>query len=259
MNPAILALGALLFLAPAKNTKPVAKAKTTKASKSAKSAKAVYYPEFDGKRIFILGDSLSMVDGTPGGRLAKRLHESGASVEVNAIGGRSAGSFLSDKGNCDYPQGKKGPKRCDGGHGLDQLEDMVASFDPDIALIMLGTNDVANICVGGSKKAGVSSLKKIVDYLEKRGVKVIWIGPPAFPAWDQPHYEKRVAPFYGDLVKASEKLVPEIADALGVPWIDSRKLTSDLTSKEHRADGIHFRKGADKWAARLAEAVADLL
>lgn len=262
MSPFIipLALGAMIFLTPSKK---IASQGTKKGSSKAASVKtsAKAFGGLSGQRIFLLGDSLSMLPSTPGGKLAAILRASGAKVEVNAIGGRSSFSFLSAKGNCDYPQGKKGPKRCDGGDGAGQLATMLKSFKPTVALVMLGTNDTSNVSVGGSESAHLAAFTKIINQLEEGGAKVIGIGPPAFPTWDQPHgFKNAKGEVYAsaDLRKASAAFVPKLAK-LYDNFIDSRPLTEDLTSKAARPDGIHFHAGATKWAERLAEKISKLL
>ncbi len=255
----LLGVGALLLAGHGKKTgasaKTTAKGKTVKASAKVKaSSPSVHYASVDGKRILLIGDSLSMVANSPGGRLAQRLRDSGAKVLVNATGGRSAGSFLSKKGNCDS-------NGCDGGHGADQLAKALASFNPDVALIMLGTNDLCNVAAGGGEKFQLDSFAKIIGQMEDAGVKVIGIGPPMFPASDQPHKFKRGKPpvvyAKGDLIATGKTFIPKLA-AKYKPgqFIDSRDLTVDLATMANRKDGIHFTSGGDVWAARLAEAVA---
>ena len=267
MSPyiAILGLGALLFSGAAR--KPPLKV-TSKGSKTVKASAKVtpsrHYASVDGKRILILGDSLSMLPNTPGGHLARRLADSGAIVEVNAIGGRYAGSFLKGT-NCDNG-GPGGAKRCDPGPGADQLATTIAGFDPDVAIIMLGTNDLCNVSAGGSEKSQLDAMSKIIKQLGEAGVKVVGVGPPAFPSEDQPHKFKKGKPprvyATGDLIATGKTFIPKLEKRYtdkGFHFIDSRLLTVDLSTMAYRPDGIHFRKGGDTWAERLAEEVAKAL
>jgi lysophospholipase L1-like esterase len=180
-------------------------------------------------------------------------------VEVNSKGGRSANSFWGSK---------KGSEKA--GRGEDQLADALLRLRPgDIALVMLGTNDVSGVSTTPTMESGfLNNMKNIVKKLHDAGVTVIGIGPPAFPPEDQPHQFKKGKPpkvyATGDVVATSKTFVPKLKKVytdLNEQFIDSRDITSDLATMAQRRDGIHFtdHDAADAWAARLAEAVSSCL
>jgi lysophospholipase L1-like esterase len=216
----------------------------------------------NGKRVGIIGDSHSTdFPGTPGQQVKKRLEALGYDVEVNAIGSRSSYSFLKGSTTAVYKlkSGKKVVKEPDTGDV--QIEKWLASFDPDYVLIMLGTNDAANVATGGSEKIHLEAFTSIIRQLKEAGVEVIGVGPPMFPKSKISTYtnKKTGVSTSGSPYEASLTFVPKL-EALylkeGADFIDSRPLTSDiLTPEQGRSeDGIHFKgKGGDKWAARIVK------
>ncbi len=156
-----------------------------------------------GKRILLLGDSLSVGKGSLGGQLAQRLTEAGATVTVNALGGRSSNSFVSGSGPHE-PDGK----------GAGQLELELAD-GVDAAVILLGTNNLAGLAVKNPIKATKKSFDQIVSQLLSAGVEVYGIGSP--------HYEKR--PEFGPF---EEQLADTLEGVYGAGhFIDARPLTGN--------------------------------
>ena len=154
-----------------------------------------------GKKILFLGDSISAGKGTAGGQLVALLRAAGAEVTVNALGGRSAASFV--RGS----RGLKEPEK-----GLLQLADAV-NDGIDTAIIFLGTNDLAGLAVGNTKEQTIKPFRAIVTQLRTAGVEVYGIGAP--------HYEKRP-----DLVDYEDGLREELEDVYGRGrFIDAGPLT----------------------------------
>ncbi len=211
-------------------------------------------PVVRGRRILIVGDSLSLEKyngkavSSPGAQLAKLFRAEGAEVKVHALGGRSMLSF------------RQGSTNGETAGGLVQLENLINLFVPDWVLFLLGTNDEANIAAGGQTvKKALEAWQEVINFVLQKKVPVIIVGPPAF------------APELSIYTRAngSKHNIPEVEPAfiaglssLGVPFIDSRPLTSDLTSKKDRpvekksGRAIHFTtKAGTLWAQRLYEAL----
>lgn len=215
--------------------------------------------------VIIFGDSLSAewppkkvefeapFSGAPGQVLATLLTEHGATVMINAIGGRSALGFV---------QGSTCTKRSNGkcvgvkepGTAVDQIRQIAKTFRPKLAIIFLGTNDSGNIAAGGSQKAVLAAYETIISALRAEGIKVIGVGPPAFS--NDFSGEKQNPKFDGGKIEqASASLAKELRKLYGAEFfIDSRPLTADLRepSQGRTADKIHFGgKASAKWAARI--------
>lgn len=131
-----------------------------------------------GKVILWIGDSISVdsFKGKPvkslGNRVKARLIDAGFVVVDNSLGGRSANTFIAGTRKLKEPQ-----------KGIEQLQDHVDHDQPDIAIVMLGTNDLAGLAIGNKIGPTEKNFQKIVDFLRKNGVRVIGIGSP--------HYEEK--------------------------------------------------------------------
>ena len=112
-------------------------------------------PSVSGRRVFVLGDSLSSGRSSPGAVFASLLAESGAQVQVNAKVGRSANGFI---------------RLEDGEATLARVRD---GFDPDIVYVVLGTNDL-----GLNLEVDARQFERIRSAFPRASV---WgVGPPAF-------------------------------------------------------------------------------
>jgi len=174
-------------------------------------------PDVRGKKIAIVGDSLSSGQFSPGAVMASNL-KGAAAVKINARVGRSANNFY---GREDHAA---------------QLADLRA-WEPDIVIVVLGTNDIGlNMKVDGQKMAALR------DGLAAGGADVWAFGPPSFPAGR----EREGAP----AVKAM------MSKVFTGRFIDLQPLTADLTTSAHRtSDGIHFTAaGGRATGERMAEA-----
>lgn len=110
-------------------------------------------PPVDGKKVLIVGDSLSASLSAPGQVLGAGLLGA-AQVQVNAKVGRSARSFWTE-GVPLVPTG----------------------FTPDVAIVVLGTNDIV---VGAA--ADRAAMQRLRDQLVAGGAEVWAFGPPSFAA-----------------------------------------------------------------------------
>lgn len=195
------------------------------------AAKATPLPK--RSKILLLGDSLSgdqaaLLPGTLGGNLGKLLEESGRAVYGNAMGARSASSFVRGSG----VKGHKEPAK-----GKEQLEDAIDA-GVDTAIILLGTNDLAGMAKGNPIAATIKPFKAIVGQLRDAGVEVYGIGAP--------HYQDRE-----DFWPYEETLSSALRDLYGADhFIDAGPLTGNY--KMH-AGG----KSAKAFAERLFVALTN--
>jgi len=223
------------------------------------------------ERVLIIGDSLSSewppkkveyeapFSGAPGHVLAKLLTDHGATVLINAIGGRSALSFVQGS-TCTARKNKVCVGVKEPVPGVQQIEQIAKTFKPQTAIIILGTNDSGNAAAGGSQKAVLGAFEKIIDALRAQGIKVIGVGPPAFS--NSFTGEKQNEKFDGGKIeRASATLAVELQKRYGAGFfIDSRPLTADLKepSQGRSQDKIHFGgKASVKWATRIFEQLTE--
>jgi lysophospholipase L1-like esterase len=207
-----------------------------------------------GKQILIIGDSLS--DGTsakpgtygappqpprtPGQFLATALEQAGAKrVRVQARGGRAAAHWIKHRdcvkkdtqGDCTefYPK-----------RGLEIIADEIRDHRPDIAIIILGTNDLSYDVQ--TNRTAFTQLKTPFDLA---GIPVFHIGPPAF----DPTQRAKEYKLAGNVVAVGREL-------FGKRFLDAQPMTQDiLTPEQGRAgDFVHFKlAGAKLWATRMAD------
>jgi lysophospholipase L1-like esterase len=175
----------------------------------------------NGKKILILGDSLSASASAPGGVLGAQLRAAGGIVRVNGRVSRSAENFFSGKNGEDGAQ----------------VLAAEASYRPDIVVVMLGTNDM-----GLNPSADALGFQRIASAFPQAQR---WaIGPPAFARAD---YTREAAVVYVTLASVFG------ADRV----IDWRGLSVDQVAAPARSgDGVHFTSaGARVAGERLAAAV----
>jgi len=209
-----------------------------------------------GKQILIIGDSLS--DGTsakpgtfgvppqppstPGQFLATKLEQAGAKpVRIQARGGRAAAHWIKYRDCVQRDADKKCiafyPKR-----GLKIIDDEIRDYRPDVAIVILGTNDLS--LDADTNRMAFAQLKEPFD---RAGIPVFHVGPPAF----DPTHRAEESKLAGSVVQIG-------TDLFGKRFLDARAMTADiLTPTQGRAgDYVHFKlSGAKVWAARMAEAL----
>lgn len=228
------------------------------------------------QRLLLIGDSLSVREAskahptiplengspfghTPGQRLAEHLTDAGATVLVNAIGGRNINGFVKGSTCGRY----KTNTVCEPAPGIAQLERLIDEFDPQTLLLMLGTNCVAGIAVQpteekqkAEQKHVLSNYRKVVEAVQAKGKRVVGIGPPDF----DPSFLYRSKYGKGYLQEANDRFVPALAKIFGPGnFVDSRALTQDLVTpaQGRSTDFIHFGgKASAKWASRLFDVLA---
>jgi len=169
-------------------------------------------PKVAGKRIILIGDSLSAGSQTPGGVMAQALRDAGAQVTVLAQNGRSAYGYMASSGGSE----------------------LSGEAPPDLAIIMLGTNDIDL----NNDSATAAALRQIADLLAPADV---WgIGPPSFPG--NSNYAQNV----GRMVELERAVYGSDR------FIDARAMTPQTGRSP---DGIHFGAGAaSEFGASLASA-----
>lgn len=181
-------------------------------------------PPINGLRIVIVGDSLSAGPHTPGQVLADQLSVRGATVTVNARVGRSANNFY---GREDWRA---------------QLQ-QIASARPDVAIVVLGTNDIGlSMAVDGQR------MTQLRDALAGAGADVYAFGPPAFPPGSR-------------LVAGQPAVVAMMRGVFGARFHDLTPRTADLVTTKYRTgDQVHFTAaGGDVAGQRMAQTMIDQL
>lgn len=176
-------------------------------------------PPVRGLRIVIVGDSLSASAHAPGRVLGDRLAADGATVTVNARVGRSANNFY---GREDWRQ---------------QLQ-QIAAAKPDVAIVVLGTNDI-----GLTMSVDQQRMAQLRDALRAAGADVYAFGPPAFPP--------------GSRLEAGQpQVVAMMRGVFGADrFLDLTPTTRDLVGSKHRtSDQVHFTAaGGDVAGQRMAD------
>lgn len=178
-----------------------------------------------GKKILLVGDSLSVGAASPGGVLATALTEAGARVRVLAEEGLSAPSLVKT--------------------GISTLAAEL-SRGPTLVIFFLGTNDVG--IAQSTDEAAFTSLAQLV---EGAGAVAVAVGPPSFPLSAKNSSGKSMA-------DGSILVYESLKKVFGVKLLSSREMTADiLTTEQGRAsDGIHFStEGASLFGQRLAAAL----
>lgn len=140
----------------------------------------------EASRVLLFGDSLAAGLTTPMSQLAA---ETGATYVGKGISGT----------------------RIDQWDDSPWLDETLASFEPTIILISLGTNDEATSAGAVDRQA--PHLDALLEKLHASGADIVWVGPPAlpFPRQGVSDMIRANVPFYFD----SEQLdIPRSPDGL---------------------------------------------
>lgn len=177
-----------------------------------------------GSRLLLVGDSQSVASWSPGRQLAQLLEAAGYRVRVLAVGGKTAAYFAGGKGS--------------------QAFAAALAERPAVVLVFLGSNELANVAIGGSEKAQLNGHQRLKDAILQAGARPLFVGPPAFRA------DVKSAGGGAPLVAAMASLVPKLRTVYGEKnFIDARPYTPD-----HK--GIHFdKKSAKAFALAVGPAV----
>lgn len=181
-------------------------------------------PDVRGKRVLIFGDSLSAGTVSPGAVLAQHLNASGATVRVDARVGRSAYNFY-------------------GREDVRARLEAARAFDPDIVIVVLGTNDI-----GLSMKVDGQRMTQLRDELRQTAEEVWAFGPPSFPASGPGSTQHAGAP----------AVVAMMRSVFGRRFIDLRPASADLVDvgTSRTSDGVHFTgAGARTLGERMHEQI----
>ena len=208
-------------------------------------------------RIVLIGDSITQGRKAKGDRamtyswrcpLWKKLVDAGASFDF--VGSLKIG-FEGDADWKDY-KGKSFDRDHEGHWGWKtrdiraKLGGWLGGYTPDIALILLGSNDPGGKMTSDETKA---EMQKIIELLRKRNPKVTVLLAPPFHEW-KPFPEVRTK--YRDLARELNTKASgvEYVD-LGTGWVSNPK--ADGT---HTVDWVHPNpKGDEKLAAGWFEAL----
>lgn len=177
----------------------------------------------EGKRVLIVGDSLSVGPLSFGGRLKKTIEKGGASsVSLVAVGGASARSI--------------------------QRQPLFISAslkEYDVAFILLGTNDAANVSVGADFQSVVSSFAQLKTKITTD--RLVGCGSQAFGQRAQDKYKGI------NFVAAS---LNESIDSLFYKFVSLYSITEPFGSELRTKDGVHFTsKGYELMTDKFVEAL----
>ncbi len=185
------------------------------------------------RRFLVLGDSILF--GAFGVDLGDRLRDRGGDVWMYGSCGASSMSFLrgvrSECGAVRFEPGRP-VERVTGPAPTPRLDTVLASSQPDAALLVLGTNF---LCCAAEAAPDVRAL---VDRLSAAHVPCLWVGLPSFQKPSSPTVSRHYA---------------MLADTLGdrCSLLDARSL--DITFRDV-GDRVHV---APESAHRWADAVVD--
>jgi hypothetical protein len=114
---------------------------------------------------------------------------------------------------------------------------------PDLLIVSLGTNDVANAASGGGDLASKCDqiVQRVMRLADKYSpAKVIWVGPP----WLKDTWQWAKNDYTAQLYDAAKRA--------GVPVFDSREATKAAV-QAGSGDGVHLGdKGSKVWAQAIA-------
>lgn len=134
--------------------------------------------------------------------MGQALTDAGAIVQINARVGRSAHNFWGRE------------------DAAAQLA-AIRAFDPDLAIVELGTNDL-----GLSMTVDRQQMLKIRDALADTGAAVYAFGPPSFAS--------------STSSDQAVDVISMMSSVFGSRLVDLRPLTRDLTTTGRTGDGVHF-------------------
>ncbi len=141
-------------------------------------------------------------------------------------------------------------------NGLQYLEPCLQSHDPDIFVVMLGTNDLKNE-FNKSALQIADSLKAYVPLLEKHAPQArVIVVAPAIVDPNQPIFQEELVERFGNDSQKSVLLVQElkrVATEIGAVFVDSNDVVVQ------GPDGIHWTKESHaKFGKALAERIKEM-
>jgi len=185
-----------------------------------------------GANILIVGDSQSVKENphSPGQLLAGKLRAAGFGVRVLAVGGKTAYYFsLTQEGRA--------------------LLSGELAQRPAVVLVFLGSNELANVAVGGSEKSQAKGHQALRDLIIKAGARPFFVGPPRFGA--KVHSKDKDGKDQGEPL---ENFTDSLTPRLRAVYTERDFLDARPFCPVHK--GIHFDKdSAEDFAAALAPAI----
>jgi lysophospholipase L1-like esterase len=141
-------------------------------------------------------------------------------------------------------------------NGLQYLEPCLQSHDPDVFVVMLGTNDLKKE-FGRSAAEIADSLKQYVPLLEKHAPQVrVIVVAPAIVDPTQPIFQEELVERFGNGAQKSVQLVHElkrVAAEIKAVFVDSNDYVVQ------GPDGIHWTKESHaKFGKALAIKIAEI-
>jgi len=201
-------------------------------------------------RILVIGDSHTT--GTfKDGLLAKLDAETDFRTAAYGSCGSSPQHWMGNPKNafttrCGYytrDYAKKSPVPLPVKHLTPDLHELLASDKPDVVVIAMGTNQLAN-SLGGSE----SAIADIIGLAKKDGAKCIWVGPPDVGAKAKGAANHAV--FYDMLTRTTNRK--------GCSLVDSRPSTDPADVE--RVYWVHYSGNAGRsWGTAVGKRVVEIV
>ena len=199
-------------------------------------------------RVLPVGDSIT--DGQVGRNsyryfLYRRLIDAGYGVDF--VGGRTRND-VGDPANFDYDQNHEGHSGWRAENILENIVNWVQSYNPEIVLLHIGTNDIWR---GDSVASTVSEVAGIIDAIRgvNPGIKIVLA--QIIPLVN---FEAQIANYNSQL---ATMVAGKVADGASVSVVD---MFNNFSINDDTFDGVHPNNtGASKMADRWFDALDDLL
>ncbi|ARS36474.1 GDSL-type esterase/lipase family protein [Pontibacter actiniarum] len=232
-------------------------------------------------KIMCLGNSITQGNlENPGYRyrLWQKLLDKGNSIELVGSHDVNEGGTPAVKGTVYRGQtytnrneghwGWTADEVLNGRDGKGNLTQWLQSYNPDIALVHLGTNDMFKQCSGGVSpdkacyQETINELKTVIQQIQEKNPNVIVLVAQLIPAYDQ-----KVGPETASNISELNKRIPALAEELST--VTSRVVVVDqntgfdATTGVDTWDGVHpnasgEEKMAQIWFGAIQEAITPL-
>jgi lysophospholipase L1-like esterase len=199
-------------------------------------------------RVMPVGDSIT--DGQVGRNsyryfLYRKLIDAGYGVDF--VGGRIRND-VGDPANFDYDQNHEGHSGWRADNILENIVNWVQSYNPEIVLLHIGTNDIWR---GDSVASTVAEVAGIIDAIRGVNSNIEIVLAQIIPLVN---YEPQIAAFNSDLATMA---AGKVTDGANVTVVD---MHSNFSLNDDTFDGVHpNNSGAGKMADRWFDALDDLL
>ena len=199
-------------------------------------------------RVLPVGDSIT--DGQVGRNsyryfLYRRLIDAGYGVDF--VGGRIRND-VGDPANFDYDQNHEGHSGWRADNILENIVNWVQSYNPEIVLLHIGTNDIWR---GDTVASTVAEVAGIIDAIRGVNSNIKIVLAQIIPLVN---YEAQIATFNADLATMA---AGKVSDGANVSVVD---MFTNFSINDDTFDGVHpNNSGAGKMSDRWFDALDDLL